>query len=201
MLELLVLAGEDLVLRERGPAAGAPLHGAVSFVQPAARVALLQEAPDVLDVRVGEGVVVVVPVHPHAEATRLPGDDLGVFGDPLLAALVELREPVLLDLALRVESQGALHADLDPEPLAVEAVLVALVEAAKRLVPLEHVLQRSPPAVMRPHRVVRGDRAVDEAEPRPSTVQLAQLLEDPFTLPEPQDLELERVVVGLVRER
>jgi hypothetical protein len=30
-------------------------------------VHLLEEPPDVLDVRVREGVVVVVPVHPHAE--------------------------------------------------------------------------------------------------------------------------------------
>ena len=41
----------------------------------------------------------------------------------------ELGEAVLLDLALRVQPELALDPDLDPEPLAVEAVLVALVEA------------------------------------------------------------------------
>ena len=53
----------------------------------------LLEAPDVLDVRVGERVVVVVPVHPHAETLRLLGDHLRVLRDPLLAPLRELGEP------------------------------------------------------------------------------------------------------------
>ena len=68
MLELPVLAGEDLVLGDRGPAARAPHGRAVALVEPLPFVDGLQEAPDVLDVRVGEGVVVRVPVHPHAEA-------------------------------------------------------------------------------------------------------------------------------------
>src|SRR5512133_4096731 len=116
---------DQLVLRERRPTAWTPLDRTVSLVQPAALVALLQETPDVLDVRVGERVVVVVPVHPHAEASALVGDDLRVLGDSLLAALGELRDPVLLDLPLRVQAELALDAHLDPETLAVEAVLVA----------------------------------------------------------------------------
>jgi hypothetical protein len=55
------------------------------------------------------------------------------FRDPLFAALRELGEPVLLDFALRVEPELLLDLDLDPEALAVEAVLVALVEAAQAL--------------------------------------------------------------------
>ena len=62
----------------------------------------------------------------------------------------ELGEPVLLDLALRVEPERLLDLDLDPEALAVEAVLVALVEAAHRLVALEDVLQRPAPGVWTP---------------------------------------------------
>ena len=127
-------------------------------------------------------------------------DDLGELRHPLLAALRELGEPVLLDLALRVEPERPLHLDLDPEALAVEAVLVALVEAPQRLVALEDVLQRPPPGVMDAHRVVRRDRAVDEAEARAAPVQLAELLERPLALPELEDLELEMVMVGLVRE-
>src|SRR6185312_692941 len=140
---------DQLVLRERGPAARAPLDGAMSLVQPTARMTFLEEAPDVLDVRVGEGVVVVAPVHPHAEPAALVGDDLGELRDPLLAALVEFGESVLLDLPIRVETEGALDPDLDPQPLAVEAVLVALVETAERLVALEDVLERAAPTVMR----------------------------------------------------
>ena len=97
-----------------------------------------------------------------------------------LAALGELGEAVLLDLALRVEPERLLDLDLDPEALAVEAVLVALVEAAQRLVALEDVLERPAPGVVHAHRVVRGDRAVDEAEPLAASVLLAQPLERPF---------------------
>ncbi len=50
--------------------------------------------------------------------------------DDLAAAARELGQAELLDLALRVEPQLALDADLDPEALAVEPVLVALVVAA-----------------------------------------------------------------------
>ena len=75
VVELLVLAGEDLVLGDRRAAARAPLRRPMPCVEPAALVDDLEEAPDVLDVRVGEGVVVVVPVHPPAEAHGLLGDD------------------------------------------------------------------------------------------------------------------------------
>src|SRR5262249_29153070 len=150
----------------RGAAAWAPDGRAMALVEPAAPVHLLEEAPDVLDVGVGERVVVVVPVHPHAEPRGLLGDHLGVLGNALAAALGELREAVLLDLALRVETERLLHLDLDPEPLAVEAVLVALLVAAQRLVALKDVLQGTTPGVMDAHGVVRRDRSVDEAEPR-----------------------------------
>ena len=102
--------------------------------------ALLEEVPDVLDVGVGEGVVVVVPVHPHAEPHRLLGDHLGELGDALAARLGERGEAVLLDVALGVQAERLLDLDLDPEALAVEAVLVALVVPAHRLVALEDVL-------------------------------------------------------------
>ena len=145
VLELdVVLLARLLVLRQRRAAARAPLRRAVPLVQPAAAVHLLEEHPDVLDVRVGERVVVVVPVHPLAEPLRLLGLHLGEARDALLAPLGELGEPVLLDLALRVEAELLLDLDLDPEPLAVEAVLVALVVAAERLVALEDVLETRP---------------------------------------------------------
>ena len=59
----------------------------------------------------------------------------------------ELLEPELLDLALRVEPERALDANLDPQPLAVEAVLEALVEAAQRLVARKTSLSVRPQAV------------------------------------------------------
>src|SRR5215213_9238237 len=125
MLELLVvlLAGL-LVLRQGGPTPRAPLRRPVPAVEPAAALNLLEEAPDVLDVRVAERVVRVVPVHPHPEPLRLFRLNSGEVRDALLAALRELGEPVLLDLALGVEAERFLDLDLDVEPLAVEAVLV-----------------------------------------------------------------------------
>ena len=200
VIELLVLAGVDLVLGDRRAATRTPLRRPMSLVEPASLVDDLEEAPDVLDVRVGERVVVGVPVHPHAEPLRLLGDHLAVLGHPLLAAFGELGEAVFLDLALRVEPERLLDLDLDPETLAVEAVLVALVEAAQRLVALEDVLERPAPGVVHTHRVVRGDGAVDEAEPLAASVLLAQLLERPLDVPEREHLPLERRVIGDTRK-
>ena len=195
MLELLVLAGEELVLRDRGPAARAPLGRPVARVEPAALVDGLQEPPDVRDVRVRERVVVVVPVHPACRGAGLLGDHLRVLGDALLAAGGELGDPVLLDVALRVQAQRLLDLDLDPEPLAVESVLVALVEPAERLVALEDVLQRAAPGVVDAHRVVGGDRPVDEAPALAASVLLAELFEGTLLVPPGQDLPLERGVI------
>src|SRR5205814_5210860 len=98
-------------------------------------------------------------------------------------------QPVLLDLALRVQSQLLLDLYLDPEPLTVEAVLVALVEAAERLVALEDVLEDAP-EVLDAGRAVRGDRAVHEAKGRTAAVAVAQLEERPLVLPDCEDLVL-----------
>jgi hypothetical protein len=53
-----------------------------------------------------------------------------------------------------------LDLDLYPEPLAVEAVLEALLEPPHGAVTLEEVLVRPAPRVMDAHRVVGGDGAV-----------------------------------------
>ena len=195
-----VLLARLLVLRERGAAARAPLGRAVPLVQPAAAVDLLQEAPDVLDVRVAERVVVVVPVHPHPEPLRLLGLHLGEAGHALLAPLGELGEPVLLDLALRIEPELLLDLDLDPEALAVEAVLVTLVVAAERLVALERVLQATA-EVMDGSRPVRGDRPVHEAERRAAAVPVAEAFEGLLVLPECEDVALQRGMIGDRRKR
>ena len=159
----------------------------------------LQERPDVLDVRVAEGVVVVVPVHPLPEPDELLRHDLAEVRDAVAAAARELGEPVLLDLALRPEPELLLDLDLDPEALGVEAVLVALVEAAHRLVALEDVLQRPAVAVVDARRVVGGHRAVHEAEFRAAAVALPEAVEGLLTLPDLEHLQLECGMIGLVR--
>src|SRR5437868_5663649 len=153
----------ELVLREGGAAARTPFRRAMADVEPAALVDDLEEAPDVLDVRVAEGEVVLAPVHPLAEPLRAARQLRRRAHHHVAAAPRELLEPELLDLALRVEPERALDADLDPEALAVEAVLVALVEAAERLVALEDVLERPPPRGVNAERhSVRRDGPVDE---------------------------------------
>ncbi len=202
------------MLADPGPAAGAPRHRVVALVEPAAPVALRQEAPDQVVVLVAERevraaelrhpqparrasppvsvtgppgpdqgrrggrvraqqvaqaaqLVGVVPVHPVAEPDRLLRLACRERQHALLAQAHELGDPVLLDVALRGEAEVALHVDLDPEALAVEAVLPALVLAAHGVEALEDVLVGSTPGVVDAHRVVGRDRPVEEAPPRP----------------------------------
>src|SRR5436305_370340 len=82
---------------------------------------------------------------PLAETLRAAGQRLGRPDDDVAALAGEVLQAVLLDLALRVQAELVLDADLDPEALAVEAVLVPLVVAALRLVALEDILERPTP--------------------------------------------------------
>src|SRR5258708_20440808 len=96
----------------RGAAPRAPLGWPVPHVQPAPLVHDPQELPDVLDIRVGEGVVVLAPVHPLAEPDRT-GDEVGGRLLHDLAPLsIEGLEAVFLALPLRFDSQLLLDANL-----------------------------------------------------------------------------------------
>ena len=109
---------------------------------------------------------------------------VGVVEDPLLAALDELGDAVGLDVALALEAEFLLDFDLDPQALAVEAVLVALVLAEHGVVALEEVLVGAAPGVVNAHRIVGRDRPVDEgvATVR-ALVAVKVLLDDVVTLP------------------
>ena len=119
-------------------------------------------------------LVRVVPVHPHAEPDRLLGLARGVGQHALLAERHEPVDAVGLDVALRREAEVALDVDLDPQALAVEAVLVALVLAEHRVEALVEVLVGAAPGVVDAHRVVGGDRPVEEAPARAAGVLGAQ---------------------------
>ncbi len=203
-----VALGDDLVLADAGAAAPAPRHHVVALVDPAAIVALLQEAPDLIVVLVAEGevraaqfthaelahhlldrafersvgavkidrlvgvfakfiaqqtqAVGIVPVHPVAQADRLLGLHGGIVQHTLLAQPDKRRDAVGFDVALALEVEIALDVHLDPQALAVEAVLPALILAQHGVIALVDVLVGAAPGVMHAHRVVGRDRAVEK---------------------------------------
>src|SRR5262249_33136891 len=82
--------------------------------------------------------------------------------------------------------QFLLDPDLDPQPLTVETVLVALLMAGHGEVALVSVLVGAAPGVVDAHRVVGGDRAVEERPLRLAAVLRAQFLEGVRPPPELQ---------------
>src|SRR5690606_8693509 len=92
----------------------------------------------------------------------------------LLALLDEARDAVGLDVLLRGEAQFLLDFDLDPESLAVKAILVTLPLTKHGVEALVEILVGATPAVVDPHRVVGGDGAVDE---RPAPLGLGVALQ------------------------
>ncbi len=178
------------MLGQGGAAPGAPGHHALTLVKPAVLMTLLEEVPDVLDVRVGHREVRVLPVHPLAKLLGLFRLDAGELLHALPAFLRELVEPVFDDLALGVQSEVPLDFDFHPESLAVEAVLIALVGALHGLEALENVLVSAAPRVVDSHRIVGRYRAVDERPVFAAAILLAQLVEYSVFLPEPEHLML-----------
>src|SRR4030095_10043406 len=104
------------------------------------------------------------PPHPLAEPPGLLRLDVREVRHPFAAGASEALEAERLDLPLRVESQCLLHFDFHPQTLAVEAILESLLVAAQRPVALDDVLERAPPRMMDPHRIVRGDGTVEKGE-------------------------------------
>ena len=144
-----------------------------------------------------EQLVRVVPVHPVAQPDRLLRLARREGEHPLLAEAHELRDAVLLDVALGGEAEVTLDVDLHPQALAVEAVLPALVLAAHGVESLEDVLVGAAPGVVDAHRVVGRDRPVEEAPARPTGVLGAQAGERPALAPEGEDLVLLGDEIGL----
>ena len=142
-------------------------------------------------------LVRVVPVHPHPEPDRLLGLARRVGQHALLAERHELGDPERLDVALGREPEVALDVDLDPQALAVEAVLVALVLAEHRVEALVEVLVGAAPGVVDAHRVVGRDRPVEEAPVRSAGVLGTQPGEGPPVAPQLEDLVLLGDEIGL----
>ena len=182
----------DLHLGEPGRAAGTPGHDVVSVIDPAILVTDLQEMPDRVVIFVRQGVVGVVPVHEISEALGLLGLDRRVGEDTLFALLDEPVDAVGLDVTLGREPQFPFHLDFDPQPLAVEAVLVALPVPEHRVETLVEVLVGAPPGMVYAHRIVGRDRAVHEGVALLAVrVPRDVLLHDAVVVPPAEDRTLE----------
>ena len=191
MRPLLVAFGHDFVLGESRPAARAPRHHVVTLVDPAALVAGLEEPPDRVIIFVAIGVVGVVPIHPVAEPDRLGGLTGRELLDASLAAIDELGYAVGLDVSLALEADLLFDLDFDPETLAVEAILVALLFADHRLVALKQVLVGAAPGVVNAHRIVGRDRAVQKRNPlRRGVVAVQILVQNAVFVPPAQEIVL-----------
>src|SRR5919109_2892413 len=132
-VNLLLIRVNEFMLTERGAAAPAPRHDAVTAVEPSLLLTRFEEIPDMLDVVVvhreirGGLSLLVIPMHPLPKADGLLRNTLGEFFHTGAASAGELVQTVVHDVLLRVEAQLLLNLDLQPQPLAVEAVLPPLV--------------------------------------------------------------------------
>ena len=139
----------------------------------------------------------IVPVHPVSEPDRLLGLSRGEGEDAAFALVHKVVDAVFVDGGLCAQAQLFFDLDLNPQSLAVEAVLVPLVVAHHREESLVGVLVGAAPGVVDAHRIVCGDRPVEEAPARPASVSLTQLLEDFLILPELQSRVLTTNEIGV----
>ncbi len=161
---LLVALGDDLVLTQSGATTRAPGHDIVALVDPIAIVTGLKEVPDGVIVLIRHRVIAVVPIHEITETFVLLRDACGIGEHALLAALDEVRNTVLFDFALVLQAEFLLDLHFHPQALAIEAILEALFLAEHVVVPLEEILVAATPGMVHTHRIVGGDRAIDETE-------------------------------------
>ena len=208
-----------LHLGEADAAPAAPRHHVVAAVDHLAVVALLEETPDRRVVRLGHGEVRLplvrrlgpvgvgaVPVHPVAQADRLLGLHPREPVDPGDARLDEeidgrlgVARDEVFDVAFRLQAEFLFDLDLDPQPLAVEALLVAEFAAGHREEAVVGVLVGAIPGVVDAHRVVGRDRAVEERPRRLAGVQRLALLEDAAGVPEGEHVALQLGEIDLTR--
>ena len=176
---------------QRGPAARAVRDDLVALVEQALVADLPQRPPHRLDVVGVERAVGVVEVEPEPDALRQPVPVLQVGEDRLAAALVELLDPVGLDLLLRGDPELLLDRDLDGQPVAVPAALALDVVAAHRLVARVDVLEDPREHVVGARAAVGGRRPLVEHPLRAALPAAQRLVEDVALAPALQHLLLE----------
>ena len=176
---------------ERRAAPRAVGHDLVALVEQTLVAQLAQRPPDGLDVARVERAVGVVEVDPEPDALGQRVPVLQELEDRLAAALVELGDPVGLDLVLVLHAQLLLDGDLDREPVAVPAALALDEVAAHRLVARVEVLEHAREDVVGAGTAVGRRRALPE-DPRLGALAAAdRLAEDVALAPAREDLLLE----------
>ncbi len=161
-----VVALRDLVGGERGPAPRAVGNDLVALIEPAVVPDPPQRPPDRLDVVVVQRDVGVVEVEPEADPLGQPVPVLHVAEDGLPAALVELGDPIGLDLGLRGDAQLPLDLQLDGQAVTVPPRLARDVVAGHGPVARIDVLEDTGEDVVRAGPAVGGRRALVEAPER-----------------------------------
>ena len=141
-VDVVLVPEGDLVVGQRRLVARAVRRDAVVLDEQALVEDGLERPPDALDVARGHGQVGLVEVHPVAHALGHRGERRDVAQRGLLARRVELRDAVLLDVALAREAELLLHRELDREAVAVPAGATRDAVAPHRLEPREEVLER-----------------------------------------------------------
>ena len=187
-----VVAERHLVGGQGGPAARAVRDDLVALVEQIVLPDPLQGPPDRLDVLVRQRHVGVVEVDPERDPLREPVPLLDVGEHRLAAALVELRDAVLLDLVLRGDAELALDLELDRQAVTVPARLAGHLEPAHRLVAGEDVLEDARQHVVRAGRAVGRRRPLVEHVQRRALAAAQRLVEHVVLAPARQDLLLER---------
>jgi hypothetical protein len=185
------VALRDLVRGERGAVARAIRHDLVALVEQAALPQLRQRPPDRLDVGVVERAVRVFEVDPVGDPLGQPHPVVEELEHRLAALLVELRDPVALDVGLRREAELLLHRDLDRQAVAVPAGLALDVAPAHGLVAREDVLEHAREHVVGARAPVGGRRPLVEDERLGALAAAERLVEDVALAPALEDLLLE----------
>ena len=142
-------------------------------------------------------LVRVIPVHPVAQPLRLFGLSCGEAEHAAFAFVDEVVNAVLVDGGLRAQAELLFDLDLDPQTLAVEAVLVALVVTHHREESLIGVFVGASPGVVDAHRIVGRDRAVEEAPAFLAAILFAKFFEDRLVFPELQNGVLTAYEIGV----
>ena len=132
----------------------------------------------------------MVEVEPEAQTLAHLAPLVDVLVHRRLAARVELRDAVLLDLLLAADLQRALDLELDRESVGVPPGLSSHRESGHLLVAREDVLVRPGEDVVETGQPVGGGRSLVENVRRRVATHRQAALEDVGALPELEDLEL-----------